>query len=230
MNFFEKLLKNGVGQCMILFGKPRLEVCNTMGSESIDQIMSPPSQEKVLRSTDIPSLDLYLDQILTLVADKTGKDSENGGLTKTMINNYSKDGLIKPIKGKKYSKEHIIQMMMIFYLKGVLSIGDIKRILDGVYSDADFDGEALIAAYDRFLDIRATEGELCASMIEHLTKINGLDPEKTDGFLTMLMSIVSVCDCLKERALEMIEEKYPRTEKIEKPPKEKNNKKDNTVQ
>ena len=202
-----------------------MEVLSTMDNDFILQIMSSSLSEQMLRSTDIPSLDLYLDQILTLVADKTGKDSENGGLTKTMINNYSKDGLIKPIKGKKYSKEHIIQMMLIFYLKGILSIGDIKRILDGVYSDEGFDGEKLIAAYDRFLDIKANEGKLCSKIIESLTEKNGLDTQKTDEFLIMLMSIVSLCDCLKSCALQMIDSKYPPVVKEEKP-KEKKAKKE----
>ncbi|MBQ8207634.1 MAG: DUF1836 domain-containing protein [Clostridia bacterium] len=197
-----------------------------MDPKELNRIMCAPTSEKVLRSTDIPSLDLYLDQILTLVADKTGKDASTGGLTKTMINNYSKDGLLKPVKGKKYSKEHIVQMMIIFYLKGVLTIGDIKRIFDGVYSDEAFTGDDLISSYDRFIDIKATEGELCSSMIEHLTKENGLDPDKTDEFLIMLMSIISVCDCLKTSALEMISAKYPPIEKSEKP-KEKKSKKEN---
>ena len=196
-----------------------------MDDNSLLQIIDSHLSEKLLRSNDIPSLDLYLDQILTLVADKTGKDSENGGLTKTMINNYSKDGLIKPIKGKKYSKEHIIQMMVIFYLKGILSIGDIKRILDGVYSDEEFDGEKLIAAYDKFLDIKATEGDFCSKILSHFTKKGELDPEKTDEFLVMLMSLVSLCDCLKGCALQMIEAKYPPVIKEEKP-KEKKSKKE----
>lgn len=189
-----------------------MEVRKAMDSKELSQIIKASIPEKVLKSSDIPSIDLYLDQILTLVADKTGSAS-SGTLTKTMINNYSKDGLIKPIKGKKYSKEHIIQMMIIYYLKGVLSIGDIKRIFDGVYSDDSFSGDELIAAYDRFLDIRATESELCGNMITHLTEQTELDPNKTDEFLIMLMSIVSVCDCLKNSALQMIALKYPCTDK-----------------
>ncbi len=196
-----------------------------MDDNFILQIMRSSFSGKMLRSTDIPSLDLYLDQILTLVADKTGKDSENGGLTKTMINNYSKDGLIKPIKGKKYSKEHIVQMMLIFHLKGILSIGDIKRILDGVYSDESFDGEKLISAYDRFLDIKENDGEFCSRIVDRFTEENGLDPNKTDEFLIMLTSMVSICDCLKNCVLQMIESKYPPIVKEEKP-KEKKSKKE----
>ena len=67
-----------------------------------------------LRPSEIPSIDLYIDQIISLVSDKLEGASpryRDRVLTKTMINNYSKDGLIKPVKGKKYTKEHILQML-----------------------------------------------------------------------------------------------------------------------
>ena len=79
------------------------------------QILQKPLQRKEVEVADLPDLDLYMDQITTLFADKT--QEPEGLLTKTMINNYSKDGLIKPIKGKKYSKEHILQMLLIYWLK-----------------------------------------------------------------------------------------------------------------
>lgn len=180
-----------------------------------------------IHAESLPPIDLYVDQVLTLIAQQNGNDSfsEDRPLSKMMVNNYSKAGLIKPIKGKKYSKEHIIQMMLIFYLKGILSIGDIKRILDGVYSDESFDGEKLIAAYDRFLDIKSNEGKMCSKIIESFADKNSLDPENTEEFLIMLMSLVSLCDCLKGCALQMIESKYPPIIKEEKP-KEKKSKKE----
>ena len=57
-----------------------------------------------LTDTDIPAIDLYLDQILSLIAEKNTASSRRyreRALTKTMINNYSKGGLISPIEGKK---------------------------------------------------------------------------------------------------------------------------------
>ena len=47
-------------------------------------------------------------------------------LTKTMINNYAKGKLFIPIKNKKYSKQHIMLINLIYQLKGALSINDIK--------------------------------------------------------------------------------------------------------
>ena len=56
-----------------------------------------------LADTDIPAIDLYLDQILSLFSEKNTDSAERYRdrlLTKTMVNNYSKDGLISPINGK----------------------------------------------------------------------------------------------------------------------------------
>ena len=108
--------------------------------------------EAELRSDEIPAIDLYVDQILNLINDKLGEGSEryrDRVLTKTMINNYSKDGIITPVKGKKYNKEQIVQMLTVYTLKGTLSINEIKRTLKGAYASEDFDGEDLTALYDR---------------------------------------------------------------------------------
>ena len=106
--------------------------------EELIQILQKPLQQKEVEVADLPDLDLYMDQITTLFADKT--QEPEGLLTKTMINNYSKDGLIKPIKGKKYSKEHVVVMIFIYYFKTILSIKDIETILTPItekYFDTD---------------------------------------------------------------------------------------------
>ena len=75
--------------------------------------------EAELKSEDIPTIDLYIDQILNLISERLKDGSEryhDRQLTKTMINNYSKEGLITPVKGKKYDKEQILQMLMIYTL------------------------------------------------------------------------------------------------------------------
>lgn len=197
----------------------------TMESNDLGSIIESSLSKNLLRPDQIPSLDLYIDQILTLVSDKVGSIGSNGSLTKTMINNYSKDGLIKPIKGKKYSKEHIVQMMLICYLKGVLSIGDIKRIFDGVYACEGFNGDTLISCYDRFLNLKQSEGKLCKIIIEQLINEAELDMEKNEEFFVILMSIVSLSDCLKNVALQMIEKQYPAVDKNTEKSKEKKLKK-----
>ena len=61
------------------------------------------------------------------------KNEDDKLLTKTMINNYSKAKVITPVKGKKYTKEQIIQMLIIYQLKNNLSIQEIKELLTPIY-------------------------------------------------------------------------------------------------
>ena len=51
-------------------------------------------------------------------------------MTKTMINNYAKNHLLPAPEKKKYTKEHIMVLMFIYYFKNILSIGDIQSILN----------------------------------------------------------------------------------------------------
>jgi Domain of unknown function (DUF1836) len=91
--------------------------------------------ETSLTLEEIPHIDLYMDQVIQLFENKFGdskRNEEEKVLTKTMINNYAKGKLIFPIKNKKYSKEHLILMSLIYQLKGALSINDIKTTLDGI--------------------------------------------------------------------------------------------------
>ena len=94
--------------------------------ESLDRI-------DYIKSEDIPNIDLYMDQVTTFMDKRmkqtTRRPSEDKILTKTMINNYAKNDLLPaPIK-KKYSKEHMLMLIFIYYFKGILSIGDIHKLL-----------------------------------------------------------------------------------------------------
>ena len=65
---------------------------------------------------DIPAIELYMDQITTFMDKQlTGnkRRPEDKILTKTMINNYSKNNLLPPSDKKKYSKDHIILLIYI---------------------------------------------------------------------------------------------------------------------
>ena len=84
---------------------------------------------------DIPELDLYMDQVTQLFDSKFNDSKRNiddKALTKTMVNNYAKGKLLMSIKNKKYSKEHLILMSLIYNLKGGLSISDIKSSLNKI--------------------------------------------------------------------------------------------------
>ena len=85
-----------------------------------------------IRPEEIPNIDLYMDQVTTFMDEhlsSTKRYSEDKILTKTMINNYSKNNLLPPSVKKKYSKEHVLLLILIYYFKNILSIKDIETIL-----------------------------------------------------------------------------------------------------
>lgn len=89
---------------------------------------------------DIPDIDLYMDQVIQLFENKLGylkRNEEDKILTKTMINNYSKGNLFMDIKNKKYSKNHIILIILIYKLKSVISIPDIKVAFNNIVKSYD---------------------------------------------------------------------------------------------
>ena len=82
---------------------------------------------------EIPNIDLYMDQVTTFMDEhlsESKRHQEDKVLTKTMINNYTKNHLLPPPKKKKYSKEHMLLLIVIYYFKNILSISDIRSILE----------------------------------------------------------------------------------------------------
>ncbi len=81
---------------------------------------------------DIPKIDLYMDQVTTFMEDRLGalkRYPEDKVLTKTMINNYAKNNLLPSPVRKKYTQEHILLLIFIYYFKNLLNFNDIETVL-----------------------------------------------------------------------------------------------------
>lgn len=124
--------------------------------DTINQIIEQLDLEANLSLEEIPQLDLYMDQVIQLFENKfanSKRNDEEKVLTKTMINNYAKGKLIFPIKNKKYSKQHLILISLIYQLKGALSINDIKTTLDGMNKKIQNEDIDLDSFYTSFLNL-----------------------------------------------------------------------------
>lgn len=98
----------------------------------LESILESLSGMEYVKSSEIPNIDLYMDQVLTFMnghLQKVKRYEDDKILTKTMINNYAKNHLLPAPDKKKYSKEHVLILMFIYYFKNILSIGDIQSIL-----------------------------------------------------------------------------------------------------
>ena len=86
----------------------------------------------------IPDFGLYMDQIISFADKSAGPDGS--GLTKPMVNNYVKSGLVDRPVGKTYTRESIAQLLMICRLKQVLSQEELRRLLHGEKSTEELYG------------------------------------------------------------------------------------------
>lgn len=149
---------------------------------------------------DIPCIDLYMDQVTTFFDDKLGhlkRDEKDSILTKTMINNYTKDKIIIPPKSKKYSKNHMILLILIYHLKQILSINDIKSLLAPLTKEmavSENDNISLEEIYTTFIGIKKEELEKFnkdfenrySSIKENLSEKNKVDYPKLELLLLVL--------------------------------------------
>ena len=77
----------------------------------------------------LPDIGLYMDQVITLMDRTFSPALPKGEMTKSMVNNYVKVGLIPRPVGKKYDREHLAMLLMICVLKQALSMESISQIL-----------------------------------------------------------------------------------------------------
>ena len=118
--------------------------------ELIRELLNKLSHIDYVKPGEFPNIDLYMDQVTTfmnthLSGSKIKADDKI--LTKAMINNYAKNNLLPPPVGKKYSKEHMIVLIFIYYLKNILSISDIQAMINPLT--------------DRFFDPADNPGHIC---------------------------------------------------------------------
>ena len=112
------------------------------------------------RWNELPNLDLYMDQVLTYIENFLNDyiKSDEKFITKTMINNYVKQGILEPPVNKKYNRIHIAKLFVICVLKQVYSISEIKELIalaleinsaeNGYNRFCDYLTEALVSTFN----------------------------------------------------------------------------------
>lgn len=103
--------------------------------EQIRAIIEGLKRTDYIKPDELPNIDLYMDQVTTFMdkhLESSKRYSEDKLLTKTMINNYTKNNLLPSPAKKKYSKDHMYLLIYIYYMKNILSISDIKSILEPI--------------------------------------------------------------------------------------------------
>jgi len=140
--------------------------------DMLNSILSSIARIDYIKPDDIPNIDLYMDQVTTFMdtqLSSTKRHEEDKILTKTMINNYAKNNLLPPPDKKKYSKDHILTLLFIYYFKSILSISDIQSILNPI-TDKYFGAESDLALQDIYNEVFGLEHEEMQHILKELAR------------------------------------------------------------
>ena len=129
---------------------------NTEYTQFVATLLKRLAKLNYIKPGEVPNIDLYMDQVTTFMDEHLSdckRREDDKILTKTMINNYTKNNLLPPPVKKKYSKEHLYVLTFIYYFKNLLSISDIQTLLNPL-TEQFFEGNetgSLDASTSRFI-------------------------------------------------------------------------------
>lgn len=188
-------------------------------TESLDKL-------EYIKLDEIPNIDLYMDQVTTLMDKKlrsvTRYPQEDKILTKTMINNYAKNDLLPPPIKKKYSKEHVLVLIFIYYFKSILSISDIQTLLQPITEKYFDNGKefGLKEIYEEVFSMEAAEIEvLKKDMLEKYemaqATFEGIPEKEAEflhqfSFICLLSYDVYIKKLIIEKLIDDMKEKMPK--------------------
>lgn len=156
----------------------------------------------------MPDIELYMDQVITfldrqLSIYKLGEDDKI--VTPSMINNYTKDGVVPRAESKKYSREHIALILMVVSLKKVLSMPDLSNLLKGFEINKD---DKIEEFYNKFLKYQKNAISKSTSEINTFIKNSSDDTTSMEQVLKDLaleLSVQSQINCvLAEHILNIV--------------------------
>ena len=162
-----------------------------MDREKLQTLFAALETEKHIVPEDIPNLDLYMDQVITFFENHlahTKRRPEDKLITKTMINNYTKNKLMMPAVKKKYTKDHLLLLALIYELKQVTSLEDIRILFSLIQNDNDTD--ALNEVYNAYLALQPLQKQAVETTLDALEdekKAASLNGDAAEQALTCLL-------------------------------------------
>ena len=171
-----------------------------------------------------PSIDLYMDQVTTFMESQLKESrryEEDKVLTKTMINNYAKNDLFPSPPKKRYSKAHLFILVFIYFLKGFISIRDIRKLLAPI-SKNYFDegkGRNMSQIYASIYELEKQQmPSIQKSIEEHLARAKASFPDASPSEQDTLHRFALICSLgydvyLKKTLIERLIDEMPEEEK-----------------
>ena len=128
-------------------------------SDLLNSILGSLSRIDYIKPEEVPNIPLYMDRVTTFMDAQLASSKrypEDKILTKTMINNYAKNNLLPSPEKKRYSKEHLLVLVFIYYFKSILSITDIQALLKPI-TDTYFSSSENLSLEDIYNEVFSME-------------------------------------------------------------------------
>ena len=132
----------------------------------------------------LPDLELYMDQVVTFLEKQLyifQTSTLDKQITPSMINNYVKGEVVAAPIAKKYNREHLAAIEEVITLKQVLSIAEVKQVLNERYKDNPEKGEI-------FNSFNELQTEKITSIVNEAFKhLNDIDDNDTKALIDLAL-------------------------------------------
>jgi len=171
--------------------------------------------------SEIPDIEIYMDQLTTYLDKHLGFYNREKGapfVTRSMVNNYSKAGLLPPPVSKRYSRVHIMVLSLVCQLKRLFTIQDLGRLLAPVTENE----EGAEELYQRFLTAQRESFARTPEMAESLLGAmeEGDEAQAKAALVTQLAVRAQRDLLLAERILDTMEAPEPKSRRERKKKKQ----------
>ena len=186
-------------------------------SDYIKKLAEEMSKNSSISYDDLPKYDLFLSQVIDFLNDKF----ENEKFTNNIVQNYTKSEVItKPEDGKKrgYTKMHLIQLVLLSYMRPVLTTEEIKKVFSLAFNEINDRSDDILSweeAYKTFVQIQeeSLDDYLITSLtnekkLEQLVKKFNLeekDEERIKIFL-LVLSLIAEASVIKKLVQKIVNE------------------------
>jgi len=172
-----------------------------------------------VKEEDFPDMDIYMDQAETFMNKELSiykKREKDKVITKTMIGNYVKHNMLPRPVNKRYSKDHLVLLTLIYYLKGTFQMEEIEKLIKPLIDNynSEFDEKFdLSSLYTAIFRVQAEEQELLPEnlsdtidKIKHRLSEAALSEDDTMELFMLIVTLSMKADAQKFLAHKLMQE------------------------
>lgn len=190
-----------------------------INADYIDELAKEMSNNTIIGYEELPKYDLFLSQVIDFLNDKFPVDK----YTNNIVQNYIKSEVIsKPEDGKKrgYTKLHLVQLVLLSYMRPVLTTEEIKKVFTMAFNDINNREDDIISWEKAYTIFSETQSESFKKLLENSSiteesinnviselNLNDKDKNSINTFL-VVMSLIAQASAIKKLAQKIIKEFY----------------------